>query len=129
MSDLKMAITAAVLGLAAAAKSSIGLTQSANRYYYPSEEAAELKAIVLPRLVHLSGDSARLQWPHEPPLTLSVGDRHRDLELVGTINQSVPMAVLERSFARWGVLVYIGPNGPVATMRKSIGGLERPAAR
>jgi hypothetical protein len=32
--------------------------------------------------------------------------------------------VLERDFDRWGLIVYIGKDGPVATMRKSVGRID-----
>jgi hypothetical protein len=92
--------------------------------YYPSAETAERNTIVLPKLADLSAGGARLKWPQELPRMLAVGSQYQGWELVGTIPQPTPMAVLERSFAQWGVLVYIGPEGLVATMRKSIGSLE-----
>ncbi|MGO9113398.1 MAG: hypothetical protein ACLP9L_29560, partial [Thermoguttaceae bacterium] len=92
--------------------------------YYPAEEATERKALIWPRLVELNADGATLKWPGEPSRELRVGERYRECELVVVIAQASPLAVLERDFARWGVLAYIGTKGPVATLRKSVGRLD-----
>lgn len=91
--------------------------------FYPSEEATERSTIVWPRLVELHTNSAVLEWPGEPPHTLPVGERYRDYELLAVIPQPTPLAVIERSFPRWGVLAYVGTKGPVASMRKAVGSL------
>ncbi len=92
--------------------------------FYPNEEATERSTIVWPRLVQLHTNSAVLEWPGEPPHTLPVGERYRDYELLAVIPQPTPLAVLERSLPRWGVLAYVGTKGPVASMRKAVGSLD-----
>jgi hypothetical protein len=92
--------------------------------FYPAEEVAESKAIVWPRLVELGANTAVLKWPGEPSHTLRVGEQYRGWELVAVFAQAGPLAVLERDFRRWGVLGYVGMNGPVATLRKAVGRVD-----
>ena len=92
--------------------------------FYPSEEATERSTIVWPRLVELHPDGAVLEWHGELSHALRVGERYREWELVAVIAQNTPLAVLERDFPRWGVVVYVGTKGPVATMRKAVGRLD-----
>lgn len=92
--------------------------------FYPDEEATERREMALPRLRELRADSAVLEWQGEPSSVLRVGERSHEWELVAVIDQSPPLAVLERDFPRWGVLAYVGTAGPVATMRKAVGRLD-----
>ena len=99
-----------------------GIARPAADEFYPAEE--ENRTIVWPRLVELHANVAVLEWPGEPSRALGAGDRYGEWELVGIITQPTPLAVVERDFARWGVLGYVGTNGPVATLRKAIGKLN-----
>ena len=92
--------------------------------YCPAEETAERNAIEWPRTVAFKTGATVLQSPGKPAQEVRPGDRFGDFDLVAILPGSEPMAVLERNFARWGIIAYIGKNGPVATLRKSVGRLE-----
>jgi hypothetical protein len=98
-----------------------GSPNSGRDEYYPTEETAELSSIIWPRLAKLQAGRALLEWPNGTTRMLGVGDRYRGLELVAVLPQQPALAVLEQDFPHWGILAYIGTNGPVATMRKAIG--------
>lgn len=55
---------------------------------------------------------------------VGIGERYYEWELVAVLTAPEPLAVVERNFDRWGLLAYLGMNGPVATMRKTIGNLD-----
>jgi hypothetical protein len=120
MRSLRLQTLAALIVLAVlAANLSFGLPP--NDDFYPASEAAERKALVLPRLAELRASTAVLVWPGESPRALRIGERHNDWELLAVAHQAPMLAVLERDFDQWGLIVYIGKDGPVATMRKTVG--------
>ncbi|MEN6602839.1 MAG: hypothetical protein ABFD86_10520, partial [Bryobacteraceae bacterium] len=84
--------------------------------YYPPEEAAERNAIAWPRVVAFKNGAAVLQRPGRPAQEVRPGVKFGEFDLVAILPGSEPMAVLERNFARWGIIAYIGKNGPVATL-------------
>lgn len=92
--------------------------------FYPQEEATERKAIVWPRVVELRAQVAVLREPNKPPREVRVGEKLGDFELVAVLRGGEPMAVLEQTFARWGVIGYIGKKRAVAVLRKAVGRLE-----
>ena len=112
------AIATAVVGLIS------GSAKLEGDEFYPAEEAMENSTIVWPRLVQLHAGVAVLEWPHESPHALHIGDRYRKCELIALVAQAAPLVVLERDFRRWGVLAYVGTKGPIATMRKAIGRVD-----
>lgn len=122
MKSLKASAIVLAIGLAVVCQ--VGFAKPETDEFYPAEEVTESSTIIWPRLVELNVDGAALKWPDESLQTLRVGDRYREWELVAVIAQAAPLAVLERDFPRWGVLAYVGTNGPIATMRKAIGRLD-----
>jgi hypothetical protein len=122
MKIMKVTAVTLVMGLTVLGQIS-GFGKPGTDEFYPAEEAAESN-ITWPRLVELHANTAVLEWPGESSRALRVGDQYREWELVAVIAQAAPLVVLERDFARWGVLAYIGTKGPVATMRKAIGRLD-----
>jgi len=122
MKIMKVTAVTLVMGLTVLGQIS-GFGKPGTDEFYPAEEAAESN-ITWPRLVELRANTAVLEWPGESSRALRVGDQYREWELVAVIAQAAPLVVLERDFARWGVLAYIGTKGPVATMRKAIGRLD-----
>jgi hypothetical protein len=123
MKIMKVAAIVLVMGLTVLGQIS-GFGKPGTDEFYPTEEAAESKTIIWPRLVELRANTAVLEWPGESSRALRVGDHYREWELLAVIAQAAPLAVLERDFPRWGVLAYVGTKGPVATMRKAIGRLD-----
>jgi len=102
-------------------------------WYYPREEPAERAALPMPRLIELAADGARLAAEEaSPTATVPVGGAFGGWRLAATLDQPEPLAVLEREFDRWGLIVYLGKQGVVAEVRKAVGRLdavERPHVR
>jgi len=92
--------------------------------FYPPEEKAEWETIIWPRLVELHAKTAVLQLPDEAPCEVRVGEQYSEWELVVVLTEPEPLAVMERHFARWGLVAYVGANGPAAIVRKAIGRLD-----
>lgn len=104
--------------------------------HYPSEEVTERAAVdVAPSLVALGDAWAVLAPPGGgASVNVSAGEALGEWVLAGTV-PSLPapgeggVAVLERSFARWGVVVFVGAAGEVGRLRKGTGavaGLRMP---
>jgi len=73
--------------------------------YYPPEEAKERAGLALPR----SADTVPDGW-----------------ERVGTTSlHGKPVTVMERHFAHWGILAYVGADGVVTTIRKAVGNIAQ----
>lgn len=99
---------------------------SADDWYYPREEPGERAALQIPNLVRVTADQATLTSANEaPPVVVPVGGRFRGWRVVQTLTEPEHVVVLEREFDRWGLIVYLGRQGPPAEIRKAVGRLER----
>ncbi len=92
--------------------------------YYPAEEPAEAAGMALPRVKALGDDTATLIGPEGATHALSVGGTASDWRLLA-VTQSPRAAVLERRFARWGMIAYVGEAGPLFTVRLPVGEVSR----
>ena len=104
-----------------------GSTTGITRSEEPAERASRLK---MPRLIDICPDKVQLAGDdNSPPTTVAVADTFDGWRLAETLTEPEPMAVLEREFDRWGLIVYVGKQGVVAEIRKAVGRLsaiERP---
>ncbi len=106
---------------------------SLDDWYYPREEPAERAAAKMPRLMEVAGEGVSLA-PADGGQTVpvAVGKQFDGWRVAETLAEPQPLAVLEREFDRWGLIVYLGKQGVVAEVRKAVGRLEkihRPHAR
>ena len=92
--------------------------------YYPTEEKTERDAIGWPILIELRPGGAVLQKPSDAEKEVQIGRRYDKWEVVAILPGPEPAAVLERNFARGGLIAYIGKNGPIAKIRKAVGRLD-----
>jgi hypothetical protein len=95
-------------------------------WYYPSEESSERAKIRPPQLVRLTETGAQLTvGPAEDAVDTHVGDFFQGWQVMETLVEPQPMVVLERNFDRWGLISFLGRDGVVAEIRKSVGRLEK----
>jgi predicted phosphodiesterase len=94
-------------------------------WYYPAEEPRERAAVKIPRLVSAAGDRATLADGQAKGREVAVGQTFGSWRLAAVLPGAEPMAVVEREFDRWGLLVYVGTKGPVAEVRKAVGRLDK----
>ena len=108
-------------------------TPELDDWYYPREEQAERAGLKFPVLVAAEADAASLAAAEgADPVRVPVGGEFSGWRLAETLAQPEPMAVLEREFDRWGLIVFLGKKGVAAEVRKAVGRLEairRPHAR
>jgi len=90
-------------------------------FHYPVEETAEAKAASTPVLVAIANGVASLLYKGAP-VHAKVGDDVGDWRLVG-LRQAPAFAVVEREWARWGMLVILRTDGSSIPLRKSVGDL------
>jgi len=102
-------------------------------WYTPDCEPAERAGLKIPALVEPSATDARLAPADGGDATrVSIGEAVHGWRVAETLTEPEPMVVLEREFAAWGLIVYVGKRGIVAEVRKAVGRLEgmtEPAAR
>lgn len=94
-------------------------------WYYPAEEPAERAALAIPRLVEAVPDHAVLASGQERTPPLPLGGAAYGWRLAAVLPGASPVAVLEREFDRWGLILYLDRQGVVAEVRKSVGRLEK----
>ena len=127
--------------------------ETGDDWHYPTEEPGELAAARPIRVDKLSVADKTLsislvEGPRAPELTLSVGQTQLNWTLRALLvvpeRASRPVAVLERSWARWGALLYlaepvstaqdgslpdsackVAPANPCFFLRKGVGELDR----
>jgi hypothetical protein len=102
-------------------------------FHYPAEEPSEFAAATLPtvRSVNAQHQAADLISADGTPQQVKVGDVAFGVwHVMGIVSESSPSVslasvVLEREFARWGMLAFVParPTPPVV-LRKSIGRLD-----
>ena len=98
---------------------------SGDDWYYPSEESAERASLAIPVLVDVSVDTATISAAQGGPAeSVRVGHQWRGWRIAETLREPEPMVILEREFRRWGLLLYLGRQGPVAEIRKAVGELD-----
>ena len=94
-------------------------------WYYPAEESAERASLKIPVLVDVSVDHATVSAADGGPAeSVSVGRQWRGWRIAEILREPEPMVILEREFRRWGLLLYLGRQGPVAEIRKAVGELQ-----
>ena len=96
-------------------------------WYYPAEEPAERAALKIPRVVRVAEGKAVLADGDGPGRPVAVDESLGGWRVMAVLPGAEPAAVLERELDRWGLLVYAGPKGMVAEVRKSVGRLEKMA--
>jgi hypothetical protein len=94
-------------------------------WYYPAEEPAERARLTMPRAVEISADQATLAEGEGAGQRLAVGASLGDWRLMAVLPGAEPIAVVEREFDRWGLILYVGRQGIVAEVRKAVGRLEK----
>jgi len=93
--------------------------------FYPPEEPAQRAALEIPSAVEITGSQASLTAAGGgDPVRVARGGRFGAWRLVEILLEPEPLAVLEREFADWGLIAFLGKQGVVAEVRKSIGRLE-----
>lgn len=92
-------------------------------WYYPAEEPRERTNLDIPRVIEVAADRATLAEGDAAARSVAVGKACGPWRLVATLPGAEPMAVLEREFDRWGLVVYARPKGTVE-IRKAVGRLE-----
>ena len=91
-------------------------------WYYPAEEPAERAALTIPTLHAVADREVSLAASADGQSEgVPVGGTFHGWRVVETFTEPEPMAVLEREFDRWGLIVYLGRRGVVAEIRKAIG--------
>ena len=107
--------------------------QSVDDEWYPAEEPTDATAAIVPSLLQAgppwNGSGwAVFQSPHDTSTTnATVGDMVYGFEFVALLNPeqdafiSSSIAVLERSFRRWGFLSFVAFDGEKARLRKGLG--------
>ena len=94
-------------------------------WYYPSEEPAERASLKYPRLLDISEAAIRLAASDQGQATrVPLGGEFAGWQVVETLDKPEPLVVLERDFSGWGLFVFLGREGVVATVRKAVGRLE-----
>ena len=94
-------------------------------WYYPAEESAERASLEIPVLVDVSVDRATISAADGGPAeSVGVGQQWRGWRIAEILREPEPMVILEREFRRWGLLLYLGRQGPVAEIRKAVGELQ-----
>ena len=97
----------------------------ASDVYYPPEEGAERAALRVPAAATVRGRSIELTGADGRRATARLGERALGWEVVAVATVGGrPAVVLERRFRHWGLLAYVGPSGPLATIRLSVGRLD-----
>ena len=81
MKIMKVTAIVLVMGLTVLGQIS-GFGKPGTDEFYPTEEAAESKTIIWPRLVELRANTAVLEWPGESSRALRVGGHYREWELL-----------------------------------------------
>ncbi|NQT15817.1 MAG: hypothetical protein HQ582_23885, partial [Planctomycetes bacterium] len=99
---------------------------SVDDWFYPRQEPAERAALRMPKLVNVTADRATLASADEAPgVVTPVGGAFQGWRVVQTLGEPEPIVVLEREFDGWGLIVYLGRQGPLAEVRKAVGRLEK----
>jgi len=93
-------------------------------WYYPREEADDMRRVEFPELVKLGKGSAVLRDGQGKETKLKVGESAGEWRLAAVLEGGESCAVIERDFARWGIIAYIGSNGLTASVRKAVGRQE-----
>jgi hypothetical protein len=94
-------------------------------WYYPAEEPAERARLTLPRAVEIGEGQATLADGEGPGRRLAVGASLGDWRLMAVLPGAEPIAVVEREFDHWGLILYLGRQGIVAEIRKAVGRVEK----
>lgn len=95
-------------------------------WYYPAEEPSERAALAIPSLHAVAERKVSLAASADArPENVPVGGAFQGWRVAETLTEPEPMAVLEREFDRWGLIVYLGRSGVVAEIRKAVGRLDR----
>ncbi len=95
-------------------------------HYYPPEEVAQRATLSLPVLLAVKEGQALLADSSGRRMEVRVGGSVQDWDLLALAEVGGErVAVLERHFSRWGMLAYVKPSGTLATIRKTIGRLDR----
>ncbi len=90
----------------------------------PSEEPQEREGATPPKLVSIVGETAILE-NESGQKEVGVDSTIANWRLVAVIPDNGAMAVMERDFNQWGMIVYATTSGAVATIRKSVGRLDK----
>ena len=99
--------------------------QPPDDWYYPAEEPAQRATLQLPAMRQVGVSHALLaRSDAEPPVRVDVGGEFHGWRLVETLSAPEPMAILEREFDRWGLILFLGQGKVVAEVRKAVGRLE-----
>lgn len=98
--------------------------QIADRYY-PADEARYRAHLQIPSCASAAANKAVLRDPQSrTSVRLFIGESISGWKLVETLTVPKPIAILERNFPDWGLIVYVDNNGLVAEIRKAIGQLD-----
>lgn len=93
--------------------------------YYPNEEAAERAALLMPLLIGTAGTDAVLATPDGKQKGQSrAGGEFAGWRVAEILPRPEPVVVLEREFANWGLIVFLGKQGVIAEVRKAVGRLD-----
>ena len=102
-----------------------GVFAPGDDWYYPPEESAQRASLVIPVLIDVSVDHATISAVDGGTAeSVRVGRQWRGWRIAETLSEPEPMVILEREFRRWGLLLYLGRQGPVAEIRKAVGQLQ-----
>ena len=94
--------------------------------YYPAEEARQRAELAMPRLAAAGNDNAVLVASDGEQASVAVGQSLWGWDLLAIlVDGERRMAVLERHWDHWGLLVYLDTAGTVTTIRKAVGRLDR----
>lgn len=95
-------------------------------WYYPAEEPAERAAIERPWMREVEAGSAVLaRSATGPAVKVKMGGEFDGWRLVETLPVPEPIAILEREFDRWGMILFLGREKTVAEVRKAVGRLDK----
>ena len=95
-------------------------------WHYPLSEAEDRAALRIPVVVSISDRSVELQDGENGPIKTAERDREAfGWRVAEILTDPQPLAVLEREFAEWGLMLYIGTRGVAAEVRKAVGRLDQ----
>jgi len=102
-------------------------------WYYPRNESRQRAALKVPSLVEIAPKNATLaKAKGMQAVSVAIGDEFDGWRIAETLADPEPIAVLEREFDNWGLIVFLGTKGVVAEVRKAVGRIEavrRPPVR
>ncbi len=94
-------------------------------WHYPASEPAERAQLVPVSLVEAGPAGAALRNERTGEAArAAVGEDAFGWRVMEILTEPEPLAVLEREFDEWGLLLFVGPRGAAAEFRKPVGRLD-----